>query len=284
MEKVPTWVLVMMFIGAGGMLFLMYKGISFSGQDVREEKSLDAKNVDKIVIKSDIADIKVHPGTNNKIQVKLEGDTHRKIDFAAAVDQDVLRITVKQKRLFFSSLYIGNMQLDVYLPEKEFQAIQIESKHGDLSVDQKLVAEKLRLESKHGDIELQGYQGEQLTGKLKHGSLMLQDLHAAFDLESKHGDIEIHLANGLRKENRIRAKHGDVKIRTVEQAEPIKLNLQTKYGEMSVDFPVRVIEGEVKRTYNKGRYLNGVIGDKKSTADTPRLTVISKNGDIFVGK
>lgn len=284
MEKVPTWVLVMMFIGAGGMLFLMYKGISFSGQDVREEKSLDAKNVDKIVIKSDIADIKVHPGTKDKIQVKLEGDTHRKIDFAAAVDQDVLRITVKQKRLFFSSLYIGNMQLDVYLPEKEFQAIQIESKHGDLSVDQKLVAEKLRLESKHGDIELQGYQGEQLTGKLKHGSLMLQDLHAAFDLESKHGDIEIHLANGLRKENRIQAKHGDVKIRTVEQAEPIKLNLQTKYGEMSVDFPVRVTEGEVKRTYNKGRYLNGVIGDKKSTADTPRLTVISKNGDIFVGK
>ncbi|WP_044640977.1 DUF4097 family beta strand repeat-containing protein [Risungbinella massiliensis] len=283
----------LLVIGVIGIVVLLASGVSFGSgtEKINLHKTVDAKNIAQMVINSDISSIKIHPSTSEQVQIKLSGTVPKstKTDLQVNIANQTLNIEELQERksfvvfgFDFNLLNVG-MKMDIYLPEKTYESITMNTKFGDIVVDQKLLAKKLNLKTEKGNVSLNGYQGDQLSAITQFGNMKLREIDSTFELETEFGNIDVLPSAELKNKNLVKSQFGDIQIQVMK--EPVVLNVDffAELGDIQSDFPVTHTTSTTDMDDDPiTDVLKGAIGNAKT--DSPSLTVRTEKGDISFKK
>ncbi|SDX17987.1 DUF4097 and DUF4098 domain-containing protein YvlB [Marininema mesophilum] len=287
MSKLVKLALSLIVVGLVGVVVLIMTGNG--RQDVNIKKSVNAQNVDQLAVEGDLVDVNIHPSTKDQVQMKLSGKRYigSNVDLQTSKTNGLVRVDVRQKEMIpfvqFGFIYNGMkpLQLDMYLPEKQYQSLTFKT-DSSIDVDQKLSAKELTVEANNGDINLNGYKGNQLNAKSDFGDISLQRIDAPLDVITNNGDVKLTSTNGFKGNNRIKSDFGDVSIRTPRKPTSLKVDFQTDFGDIQTDYPIT--GGKNLKDDFAESQVKGIIGKEKSDGQGSTLTIQTDNGDISLKK
>ncbi|SDX08612.1 Putative adhesin [Marininema mesophilum] len=288
MRKIVKLALALIVVGLVGVLGLLFAGTGYGSQDVNIEKTFKEKNVDQLSVESNLADVKIHPGTSEQIKTKLVGQKNKgvNVDLQTSENNGIVRLDAIQKQknqlLDFISDRMHPLQLHVYLPKKQYKSLTVKTKVAVIEVDQKLSAKKLTVQTDTGEIKLNGYEGNRLNGKTDVGDITLKGIDSPVDVKTNTGNVELAAADGFKGNNRIKADISDVIIRTSKEPISLRVDLHTQLGDIKTDFPISSENKENDDLVEK--QVKGFIGKEKPNGQGPTLMIQTDNGDISLKK
>ena len=172
-----------------------YSGGFFGNQSetIDMKKTLDAEEVQEITIDGELADIRIHTHNQNKILAEVTGSVskHRVADIQADTSGKSATIKLSQDQTSPISLNWSEPKLNVYIPDKMHETLNLKISLGDLTSDQTLLAKKINVKAAEGDVVLNGCQGEVLKGTVQFGNITLQQLDASVDLQTEEGNVTV---------------------------------------------------------------------------------------------
>jgi hypothetical protein len=213
--------LALIGIAVLGNLVLYALGVSpFNGVDIGEERTVSAEGVTGIEIFSNAGDVRVVSG-GDAIAVRMTGKTERmrKDEFHLSVEEQGGRVVIqatRDLRRSWVSIYPGDYELLVEVPDRLYDMLEISSEVADISAEG-VRANHILLQSAHGEIRTAGVAGN-IRARADTGDIRL-GVSAAPDhiqAETTFGDIEVALD---------------------ERPEALALDLKTTLGERKVDLP-----------------------------------------------
>lgn len=113
-------------------------------QKFSKEKSIEADKVYRIAIDSQWAEVNVLVSDSSKIEVKLYGSAYADGDFRLDIQKEWRNTEIKLK--FIGVYYKGNLKLDVILPKRKFEELEVCSFLGEIKINEDVKVEKGRTE------------------------------------------------------------------------------------------------------------------------------------------
>lgn len=207
-------------LGVVGSL-ITYQTAGASSEDVTETKVVENQNIMKLDIETDNARVDVLPTTDENIKVEFvaPGTNISKYKFTVEEEGNSLSIEVKEKRLQFLSfdldLSFKGPNVTLYLPEKQYEELDIDVINGRVNIEDVKVADvevetvngrieltqlqttTTSVSSENGGIQLTNVDGE-ITSEVVNGrtTVLTEDLDRSMNLESINGRIEVETAKG----------------------------------------------------------------------------------------
>lgn len=270
---------VLLGIGIIGSVFTFASANKM--EDFEKEKTIK-EDFDAIDIKAGNAKIEVLPTRDKEARVELSGKGSN-IDFSANVEQSNLRVVVndQQKKLIHFDFISSRLALNVYVPEKQYQALTIESDNGLVEASE-LQAKAIQIRTDNGAIQLQEMKSEKMNIGTSNGKILVKDSEAgAADAKANNGKISFdHVKGALSAE----ADNGSISLNTESLDRPLdfetdngKINIKTENKPTNAIFDVKVDNGKVK-LFGQSDW-DTVIGNG---AHMIKLT--TNNGNITVEK
>jgi len=221
-----------------------YKGECVDGSTILSEglRGLD--------VKLHNGDVTIHLLDDPQAPVSLEGDTD-KLEVRRS-ESGVLSIrqgnTASSSFFFLRGLAAADVEL--YLPRRAWEFIQVSTVNGDVTVDEGLCADRFTAKTTSGDVELSGAACSELllrsvsgdldcTGgsgsvqaETMSGDVTLDGGFSAVRASSMSGELEI---TGSAETIRCSSASGDITVDT--SAMPLELELSSKSGDCEVSLP-----------------------------------------------
>lgn len=213
-------------------------------------------------------------------------------DWNWEVKDEILRIEHTQKRFEFSIFNFGEngASAKIYFPrESTFDQVFIKMDSGNVNLA-KFQADHVEIRNAFGNVELEEIFCRSLLANLSSGNLILQDVKTEeMNLQNSFGKItmedsassktyvsadsgDIRLSGDLAGETTVRCSFGNVKIFTEQAKEMYAYNLETSFGNVSVD-------GQKAGTV----IIEGISGgEADSSAVENRLKAFASSGNIEV--
>ena len=168
----------------------------------------------KIIIDADLSKVKFLPSADNTC--KIISKNTEKISHSYVIKDNTLLIRDLDNRKWhdYIGVYLDSPQITIYLPNKDYEAIAIETDSGDVIIKE-VYATKMEIDTDTGDVKLTNCDGSRIsietdsgdvTGTLRSGKLFLcssdtGDIHVPkseplgqCEIETDTGDIEIRIA------------------------------------------------------------------------------------------
>ena len=277
MKKLNILLIAIFGIGLLGALILMssFGGFGFNTVSLYEKKVLKNDKIKQIDITHTSTDVKIIPTKGQNLTVELNGKVSKRVQdqYKLEVKEDGEKVkiaVIRDDNQWFSvfDLNNGNVDLNLKLPEKIYEWIQIDLLSGDMDLNE-IQAKKVSLNTSSGDINVEKSEIEKtLSINSLSGDLMLQNLKAEMlhvDLES--GDSSIKHAET--KSVMLASKSGNVQMNDVKgDLEVVVSSANTKIvnKEMNSDIKIESSSGDVDIHFQKQpQSLNlnyeGVSGD-----------------------
>jgi hypothetical protein len=213
--------LVLIGVSVIGNAVLYAMGVSpFNGVKIDEEHTVSAVSITEIVMFSNAGDVRVVTG-GDEIAVKMTGKTERlrRDDFHLSVEQQGSRVVIEAtrdlKRKLFS-IYPGDYELLVEIPERLYDMLEISTESADISAAG-VRANHILIQSGYGEIRTTGVAG-------------------SISARTDAGDIRLGvraIADNVLAETTF----GDIEVAFDEKPEALALDLKTSLGEHKVDLP-----------------------------------------------
>jgi DUF4097 and DUF4098 domain-containing protein YvlB len=212
-KKISIVALILLIVGAVGSL-LTFR-INYKTVSVLEEKVI-TKSVTAININTDNTGIEIVPTKGTETKIKVSGRESPDVSpvFSANVEGKTLSIKLKEEQVkFFNFDFLGTqLLLKVYIPEKQYELIQIDNDNGHVKMAQlnikdmkantnngkmefnHITADNVDIQSNNGAIYFQGNVTGKIAGRTNNGkiSLATPDIDYPIQLESDNGGITIH--------------------------------------------------------------------------------------------
>lgn len=271
--------LILLVVGLVGSIFT-FRSVN-QAKDIAVKKEIN-DNFKEIAITTDNANVKVLPTSGSRAMAELtgKGPNHR---LSVDVEESVLKVDVsnKQKKLYnfdFSELLVT---LKVYVPEEDYDSLQIESDNGQVQINE-LLAKDIHVETDNGIIKLNDIEGETIAAAANNGIIDLKSI-AARDvaLETDNGKI---LLDGVEGKLFSRASNGGISLLTQDLDRPIdfatdngKITIQTEKEPTNAILDVQVDNGKVD-IFGKNNW-DTVIGEGEHL-----IKLTTANGNIVVKK
>jgi len=239
-----------------------------------EQRTLPGQNITKFAIKSGNTDVEVKPGTGNDVQVQLRGIGNvdhllQKNNFIVEQQGDTAHIEFVQTnnsltRKFFRFQTSTSLTLEVFVPQKMYDELQVEMLAGDISV-RDFQAKKLGLESQAGSLELSkveagrtelrvgsgnidasSLKSDELIAEAKTGDIDMENVSGALHLNMSSGNADLKFAE-LTKNVNVQIGAGKITLDAPKSAS-FKIDGRTNVGDITVDFPnLKLTTQEEKR-------------------------------------
>ena len=132
-----------------------FNRIFFNGEPKRidEKKSISANNISRISVTSDYADVQLNVTNSNNINAHFFGNvtTTGTSKFDVSAFGNEVKITAKLTGHSMDS----NLHLNLDIPAKVFETIEVKSKYGNIAFSKDLRVKKLFLKSTKGTFKRQ---------------------------------------------------------------------------------------------------------------------------------
>lgn len=244
LKKLAILAFLSFLVGVGGLVFLFVRHQSFpiEQQAFQEQKSIDGKNIRRLEIKTETADVQITKSSTDQIEVKLYGTMLKQTNNVVklAVEQkgtDQAQIIVYESERFPFMFGYKKLNLEVSLPDKMYQQLRMYSSTGGLQADFPLQADQLQLNTGTGDISLRGYTGNQLTISSETGDVDLYQVKGGVSIRTTTGDVDdLELAE-LTRDVSIETATGDVSVKLKTVPASASLELESDTGEVAAELP-----------------------------------------------
>ena len=205
-KKLSFWLAIIMTVSlvlAGIFLVAGMATAKTNLIEVDEERSYDAGNIRNIKIDVGSMKINIMKNENENIRIRLHGriqKSSRDVKIDDLVTQDELGIKIKQKfvlNLGVNLPYYNELQLDVLVPEKDLDMLQVICSSGDITSSIKGAANN-SFEAHSGNIDITGLAGN-LYAYCSSGNIRLENVNSKknAEIKSSSGDIEIEKLTAL---------------------------------------------------------------------------------------
>jgi len=167
----------LLLVGIAGSIFT-FKSVN-GAKEVTEEKVEIHDEFDEIEISANEARVEVLPTDDSKARVELTGG-YSNYRLSADVDGSTLKVDVghRQKKLFNFGFSSALLSLKVYVPEKEYQSLKIESGNGRVRADD-LQAKVVHVETDNGHIKLNHMKSSEVTAEADNGTIDMENVEAS---------------------------------------------------------------------------------------------------------
>lgn len=275
---------ILILVGIIGGL-LTYRAID--PEPISKEKVIKSNLASKVNIDTDNTRVHVYSIKGNDIKVTLKGETSPNIkrDFTTDVKNSTLFISYNEQQRSWVNFDIVSvlkpLTINVYLPEKQYNSLEISSNNGYVSV-KKVRAADVSVRANNGRVELEDIDSQNLNTSVHNGFTSIKNA-AAKTVQAKGNNGKITLSNvegSLKGETH----NGSIALETEELDRDIdfkthngKVKITTKKEPSNVQFNVSVDNGKVDilNKYDS----NAVIGKGKNI-----IKLATHNGNISVIK
>ena len=223
-------------------------------QTVEKKKIITDETIRKIAIDTSCLNLILGKAETNHIEVRLYGKMggtekeKAQVQINTSVTDQKLEIGYELP----SIMYNLRLNLEVLLPEKEFQELFIESESGDILITGIAVSE-ITIESLSGDICC-NTTSQKLAIKNKSGDIHCNTASSKINLEAVSGDIKVNLDAKDNTELKGTAVTGDIKC-TVKNISHLNVSANTVVGSVKNKYR------ECEEGYRANIKLNTVSGD-----------------------
>lgn len=120
-------------------------------QKYDERKSEDCSNIEKIFVRSSIADVNVSVSNSQNVEAHLYGEVEidRDVNLVVRVIDRELSISLK----FAGSCFNGNLKLDILIPKKTFKVVSAITSSADVTIHEGVLTDHLYVKTQSGDLE-----------------------------------------------------------------------------------------------------------------------------------
>ncbi|MCH5586121.1 DUF4097 domain-containing protein [Shimazuella sp. AN120528] len=324
-KVILTALIIVALIGAG---IVYFRSDLFQTKPVDDRKVVNqVKNVDgtsaKIIgIYSSRADLHLHKSSNGQMQAKINGKIPKQ-------DKVELKWSKQGKGIYLKVYYLENdmkterekekqafpdeLSLDVFIPSKVYDSIEMSTHDGNVTSDIPLQASEMKVDTQEGSVNLTNISGDQVQFKSDEGNIQLKKVNAGYmtltswegnisltdsvgqvNGESHSGNINITRYNGSMI---LKSSTGNIKA---EQIAPVYTSDEITTDSGNVDFAFQTLptnlylaltseSGSLKNSlptkkmidkdkdYYHIRYIKGTLGN-----GTGNVVIDTKSGNIHV--
>ena len=216
MQKKIWLIIAVVFLICGMGLFVF--GMQNLGWDYWELSTSKYENhtydveEDFVNIKIDTttADIIFYPLKDGKCKVECHENERLKND--VSVDNKTLTVKETDDRNWYDRIgfNLGSSKISVFLPEREYNLLDIKASTGDINITDKFTFKNISLNLSTGDVNLKSLKCENLSSDGSTGDIKLKSVIAnnKISLKRSTGDIELKGSDAL--EIDIKTSTGDV--------------------------------------------------------------------------
>lgn len=285
MKKIMYGALIIILIGVMGLIVTINtsgnKIFAFDTVDIYEKQEINGDHIKELLITSTSYDVNVVPTDETDISIELSGKAGKqsKDSYKLKVDENKgkLKININSKDKFpIIGFNFIRVNLDVKIPQKLYDSIQINTSSGDIRTED-LEVKDLNMKTSSGDIESFGGKVESiltintLSGDItannitadriamstKSGDIEANDNQAQkIQLETTSGDVEC--TNQIAGELKVDTTSGDIEIDGKEVAGNIIV--ESTSGDVELDFTtITSVEVDYKSNSGDGQVkINGM--------------------------
>lgn len=202
-----------------------------------ENKTYDVSEpVHSVCVKALSQDVCILPSKDGQCRV-FYWDSDR-LTHTVSAEDGVLTVTeVSSERWydhmgFFWGHRVYPTVTTIYLPEQEYQMLELSSSGGEISVSGGLSFDEVRISSSSGDISFSGDANENLEIESHSGEVYLASVCAgAAQVKTNSGDVALSDAQ-INGEASIEANSGDIELERVEAA---SMRIETNSGDIDLE-------------------------------------------------
>ncbi|MBY0089106.1 DUF4097 domain-containing protein [Brevibacillus sp. M2.1A] len=269
--------LLLFIIGVCGIIWLFTKqeNFSFSLKQVNEEHVIE-QEVKAIELLTEAADVEIMASKQPKASVRMVGEVseqqQERLEFRSVVSPDGTLLVELRELPHVNMFYPrnGKVKLEVFLPEKVYENVQLETMTGDIKSGM-LRAKNTKISTGNGDVNVSGYEGEALNVQTATGDINLEDVRSAVVIESSTGEIDKLTMPELTHDVSIRTDTGDIRVTVAKEPAAAQLEVTTDTGSISTTWSNLIYEKDeeyrVKASIGSGG---------------PKMTVRSSTGDVRI--
>ncbi len=214
-------------------LLLLFLGtmmsVSWGGAKVEEKSAEIPGSFTGLIVEELSADVQVLPSTDGKLRLEYKESEFDRLD--SSPEDGLLRLTRNDRRPWYRKFFNQSLgTTTIYLPEADYQLLQLRTISGDLTLEGPFRAEESALHSISGDQSVNGLQTDSLRFYSVSGDLTLSaiDCSGELQVETTSGDITIRKLTAGSLE--IESISGDCQMQTAELAG--HLSIRTTSGEI----------------------------------------------------
>ena len=243
-----------------------------------------------INIDDTFSDIRLLPSADKKCMVVFhEGEN---IHHKATVNNNTLDIscndTTFSEDFLFSGFFFHKISVELYLPEKEYNSLDINLSSGDIKVDDAFWFKSVSFKNHSGDISFNAGAGS-LALECSSGDIILSGVKAD-DITAECSSGDIDLTSIECKNIDSQCSSGDIQLKNVVSAD--KLSAKTSSGDIELrecdgkNVELEATSGDIEGTFLTGKKFDAdntsgdiSIPDNDSTSDS-LCRVRTTSGDI----
>ncbi|WP_121664356.1 DUF4097 family beta strand repeat-containing protein [Metabacillus litoralis] len=256
MKKAVLFAFFLIVVGIAGSVVTAATTDVFSLEmkDILQEEEVNGDEIQHIEVGTSSTNIKMVPSKGDSIKVKLTGKVSEKLKdkykLVVTEEGDTVNIDVENQDLYF---YVGfsfiELNLEIEVPEKEYQSLVVESSSGDIDISQ-LKVEEFRTEASSGDITIDqisvstNNKMEASSGTIhvknssasvfdlgaSSGDIILQNVDGHVEAETSSGSIELNNKQVTGNINAL-ASSGDVIVQFDESPKSLAVDFRGSSGE-----------------------------------------------------
>ncbi|MDZ5255118.1 DUF4097 family beta strand repeat-containing protein [Clostridium sp. LIBA-8841] len=242
---------------------------------INDSESRSIESVNKITIKSSIADVNILKSDTDELKTELKGkynsNDNNTLKLSVTENNDNLIIETQNSP---HNIFSRDLTLNIYIPESYKGDISITNVSGDIKSERVLELNSLRMETVSGDIEFNSVSAPTVTANTTSGDIEFNKLNTntsslktvsgdikassyvgTLTVDSTSGSIDINLAE-VKGASTINSVSGDVEL-GVEVSNNLALEGKTTSGSIEVADGVNTSNIEkgdklLKATFNSG--------------------------------
>lgn len=251
LKKITIFALLLFLVGGVGSVitYSFNEPTSFT-----EEKEIDNPNIEAIDITVNNAKVEIFSTGDSKISVEFSGKGTNNNKKRLSVTENGNTLSIRSlnqtNKLISFSFLPTKLKLQVYLPDKLYESLQIEIDNGSLDAEQ-LNIKDLYTATKNGSINIDNITGDTVMVSSKNGSIAMDNITAGtVTVSSKNGKISLYNVDG---EINGKTSNGSISLKTDDLDRSIEfktnngsIKIQTKQEPTNAIFDVRVGNGKIK--------------------------------------
>ncbi len=278
-KKITIIAFILILVGTVGSLLTF--NLLDKPQLVSEEKIIEESNISEMEIILTNADLNLISTSESKMKVRLTGTTTTKDNLSVNVIGNKVSIKLNHdegKKLFNLGLFESNLQVMVYIPEKQYEAIKMDLDNGNVQASQIKVNE-LVASTVNGNVEIGDIASDEVNIHSTNGKLILWNIEGELTGDSENGMISLK-ADNLDHAMRLESKNGTIEIQTINEPTNVTFDVDTANGKIDIlgDDSNNIIFGNGEQLIQLRTYNGSIVVSKVSKTNAEELNITTVDG------
>ncbi|MFD2216722.1 MULTISPECIES: DUF4097 family beta strand repeat-containing protein [Metabacillus] len=281
MKKAVMFAFFLIVVGIAGSVVTAATTDVFSPEmkDILQEEEVKGTEIQQIEVGTSSTNIKMVPSKGDSIKVKLTGKVSEKLKdkykLVVTEEGDKVNIDVKNQDLYF---YVGfsfiELNLEIEVPEKEYQSLVVksssgdidisqlkveefstEASSGDITIDQISVSKNSKMEASSGTIHAKNSSASVFNLGASSGDIIIQNIDGHVEAETSSGSIELNNKQVTGNINAL-ASSGDVIVQFDESPKSLTVDFRGSSGDGVIELEGFSYEDKSENIIN-GKIGNG---------------------------